>query len=98
MIKRYATAEEAISLLPNGETIHTFCDAPGGLVGADWDRTEIIGKIKASDKIELTGKTARALGHGLAIYNNDTKWKSEVLFVETDDAKLKEFDPEDADD
>lgn len=91
--RRYITAEEAISLLPEGNEIHTFYNVPFGLVGADWDRADILQKLAEADKIEIAGETARSIGHGLAVYDNDTKWQSEVLFVETDKYKLNEFDP-----
>lgn len=90
--RRYITAEEAISLLPEGNEIHTFYNVPFGLIGADWDRADIIQKLTEADKIEIAGETARSMGHGLAVYNNDTQWQSEVLFVETDKDKLNIFD------
>ena len=91
--RRFVTLAEAISLLPEGEYIHTFYNYPLGLVGADWDRAEIIQKFKKSDKIELTGTMARSTGHGLAVYNDNTKYQSEILFVTTDMEKLDAFDP-----
>lgn len=81
-------------MLPDGDYIHTFFNMPFGLLGADWSREDVIDKFKTSDKIELTGEQARSLGHGLAVYNNDTKKQSEILFVETDMKKLLSFDPE----
>ena len=92
-MRRYITAQEAISLLPDRDEIHTFYDEPFGLIGADWDRADVIQKITESDKIEITGEAARSLGHGIAVYNDDTKLQSEVLFVETDEEKLDAFDP-----
>lgn len=91
MKRRFITAEEAISLLPSGDTIHTFYNC-GVLIGGDWDRTGVIEKINRSDVIEITGEKARALGHGLAVYNKDTRLLSDVLFVETDKDKLDAFD------
>ncbi len=93
MKRRFITAEEAISLLPSGDTIHTFYNCGFSLIGGDWDRTGVIEKINRSDVIEITGEKARALGHGLAVYNKDTTLLSEVLFVETDKDKLDAFDP-----
>lgn len=92
--KKYITAEQAISLLPDGDAIHTFYDYGICLIGADWDREDVISRIKESDKIEITGYSARKMGHGIAVYNDDTKWQSEVLFIETDKTKLDELDPQ----
>lgn len=89
--KIYITAEQAINVLPEGEYIHTFYST-GILIGADWERAEIIEKIKSSDILELTGETARSMRHGLAVYNKDTKYLSDVLFVETDEEKLSELE------
>lgn len=92
-MRKFITVDEAINLLPEGDYIHTFFNMPFGLLGADWSREDVIDKFKTSDKIELTGEQARSLGHGLAVYNNDTKKQSEILFVETDIKKLLSFDP-----
>lgn len=91
-MRKFITVEEAVNLLPEGDYIHTFFNMPFGLLGADWSREDVIDKFKTSDKIELTGEQARSLGHGLAVYNNDTKKQSEILFVETDMKKLLSFD------
>ena len=93
-MRKFITVEEAVDLLPDGDYIHTFFNMPFGLLGADWSREDVIDKFKTSDKIELTGEQARSLGHGLAVYNNDTKKQSEILFVETNMKKLLSFDPQ----
>ena len=92
-MRRFITAEEAVTLLPDSDNIHTFIQTPVALLGAEWSREYIIDKLKTSDKIELAGEEARGLGHGLAFYNNDAKNLSEVSFVETDIKKLFRFDP-----
>ena len=86
--KRYITADEAIALLPEKEYIHTFYNTPPMLCGADWDKQEVIDKLKVADKIEIAGETARNMDHGLAVYNNDTKMQSEVEI----DVKDLDFD------
>lgn len=93
-MRKFITVEKAVDLLPKGDYIHTFFNMPFGLLGADWSREDVIDTLKTSDKIELTGELARGLGHGIAVYNNDTKKQSEILFVETDMKKLLSFDPE----
>lgn len=88
-MKTYITKEQAISVLPDGDSVHTFYDNPGfGLVGADWSRKDIINKIQGSEIVELTGKIARGMGHGICVYNEDTKLHSDILFIETDESKL----------
>lgn len=90
------TPEQAIELLPDGEWIHTFNNLAFGLIGADWTRDEVIEELRRCDTIEIAGNNARALGHGLAVYNSSTKLQSEVLFVETDEEKIKAYPLEEA--
>ena len=87
-MKTYLTKEQAISVLPDGETVHTFYNFGFGLVGADWERDDILDKIEKSDIVELAGQGARGMGHGICAYNKGTKWQSEILFIETDEKKL----------
>lgn len=42
----YLNANEAISVLPDENAIHTFYNMPFGLLGADWDRKDIEDKLK----------------------------------------------------
>ena len=88
----YITEQQAINILPKGETIHTFYNAAFGLFGADWSREEIIDKIKCSSFRELTGEQAKSMGHGLALYDETAKFQSDILFVETDEAALEELE------
>lgn len=91
-MRKIITADEAISLLPDNDNIHTFYNLPIGLLGADWSKEDIIDKLKKVDTIELTGETARRMNHGLAAYNKNAK-QSDVLFIETDKEKIDRFDP-----
>lgn len=88
MNRIYLSYDEAVSVLPKGEIIHTFCNVSTGLIGANWSRAEIENKLMASDYIEVTGEQAQALGHGICAYNKDTKWQSEILFIATDMDKI----------
>lgn len=90
--KRYITYEEAVSLLPDGDYVHTFYNGLFGLLGADWSREEILDKLRKSEVIELTESQARAMKHGMCAYNKDTKYHSDILFIETDADRLEEFD------
>lgn len=87
--RMYLSLDEALTVLPNSETIHTFYNLPNTLVGADWSKQDIEDKLKQSDIIEVCGDTARSMKHGICAYNEDTKWQSDILFIETDEEKLK---------
>ena len=92
-MKDYLNYNEAVSLLPNKDDIHTFYNTSFGLMGADWSRAEILKKLKESDiVIELTGEQARSMKHGMCAYNKNAKWQSEILFIETDEEKLNAFE------
>ena len=92
-MKYYLNYEEAVSLLPNGEGIHTFYNASFGLMGADWSREEILNKLKEKDiVIELTGEQAKSMKHGMCAYSKNAKYQSEILFIETDEEKLTAFE------
>ena len=92
MSKKYITYEEAVSLLPDGEYVHTFYNNAFGLVGADWSKEEILDKLRKSEIIELTGNLARSMNHGMCAYNKDTKRHSDILFIETDADRLQKMD------
>lgn len=98
MSRRYISYDEAVSLLPDGEMVHTFINEPFGLTGADWNRADVLDKLKKSDIIEITGKMARGTNHGICAYNKTTKYQSEILFIETDKERLETFDMEKEDD
>lgn len=94
MTKKFITPEEAINVLPGGETIHTFISNGVMLIGADWDREDVLKNINDPEYvIEITGPEARNLGHGLAVYLKNCTKLSEVLFVETDKERLDALDP-----
>ena len=92
--KRLLTAEEAVSLLPDTEEIHTQIQRGMMFIGAYWSRDDIIDKIHKSEIREITGPFARGMGHGLALYNKNAKYQSDILFVETDKERLDTFDPQ----
>jgi hypothetical protein len=72
----FLTAEQAIAMLPDGDTIHTFRSTGFALLGCDFRRDEVLAIIERG-KCELAGDIATGMGHGLAI--NYGSW----LFVET---------------
>jgi hypothetical protein len=71
------TPAEAIALLPDKDSIHTFRQAGGTLLGADWDRKDLIKALNKYDA-EVTGENAQALGHGMAFRD-----EYGYLFIET---------------
>ena len=91
-MKKYITKEQAMYILPNGDSVHTFINSGIGLCGADWDRESILEKIQKSDILELTGESAKGMGHGLCAYNKDTVKLGDVLFIETDMKRLQEVE------
>ena len=91
-MKKIITSEEAIELLPEGDEIHTFYNMGMIIIGADWEREDVIEKLEAVDVIELTGECARSMNHGICAYNHGCL-QAEILFIETDMAKLNSFDP-----
>ena len=90
--KRMLTAEEAISILPDSDEIHTQIQKGMMFIGADWSREDIIDKIHKSEIREITGPFARGMGHGLVLYNKNAKYQSDLLFVETDKERLDALD------
>lgn len=90
MEKRTLTTEEAINLLNDSESIHTFRNAGNTLIGADNDRSDIIDRIKKhSETLELAGEMARAMKHALLL-SDDVGY----LFIDVNIDKLNEFDPQ----
>ena len=77
--KEFISFEQAIKMLPDEERIHTFRNKGPVLLGADYDRISLIETMKKfQDKIEISGKNAMELGHGLALIDDKG-----ALFIET---------------
>ena len=93
-MKKYITPEQAISVLPDGDSVHTFYNPGFGLVGADWSRADIEDKLKASDIIELTGPVARRMGHGICAYSKNAIYQSDILYIETDETRISGLEKE----
>ena len=74
------TYDEAVALLPDGDTVHTFMQAGPVLIGADWERAKILELLRlAGPEIELAGPAAQDTGHGMAAYDAD----GTAVFIET---------------
>lgn len=93
-MKIYITKEQAVSILPDGESVHTFMNAGFVLVGADWSREDILDKLGKSDILELAGAGARGLGHGICAYDKTAKTQGDLLFIETNEEKLAALEKE----
>lgn len=68
---------DAVSMLPDGERIHTFRSGGRVLVGADWPRAELVAAIEEHGA-ELSGEMATAMQHGICLFDH-VGW----LFIET---------------
>ena len=87
MDKLFITPQQAISLLNEGDEIHTFRNTGGFLLGCNYDRESLIELLEAnSDKIEIAGEQATQLKHGVVL--EDDKG---YLFIETNEQNLNEF-------
>lgn len=78
----FITFEQALSVIPDREEIHTFRSLPNALFGTDWPKEDIEKKLQESDRIEIAGEMARGMGHGICACNKGMSM-SEVLFIET---------------
>ncbi len=74
------TYDEAVALLPDGDSIHTFVQAGPAIIGADWDRADVLALLGRTDRREVTGPEAQGMGHGLAASLSVT---GEPVFIET---------------
>ena len=72
--------DDAVAMLPDEDTVHTFVNAPFGLLGADWSREDILELLK-SGKPELSGKMATNMDHGIIAWRGGGK--GEAVFIET---------------
>ncbi len=71
------TYEEAVAMLPDDDRIHTYVQGGPCLIGADWDREDILSLIREQGA-RLTGPDASSRKHGLAVLR-----RSGPLFIET---------------
>lgn len=74
------TAEQAEAMLPEGDYVHTFVNAAGILLGADWERESVLKRFRDGTKQppELAGAIATSMNHGICFWDGD-HW----VFVET---------------
>ena len=82
--KEFLTFDEAVARLPISEMVHTFRQAGFALLGADWEKEELINALCKAKVIEVTGAQAQAINHGMAI-KDENGW----LFIETANVKVR---------
>jgi hypothetical protein len=76
------TYDEAVARLPRGERIHTFVQAGPMLIGADWDREQVLALFRANeDAIHESGEQAQGMNHGIAVL--DAERDGRPVFIET---------------
>ena len=82
MSNRYTiTPDEAMSILPDGDIIHT-ATVNGMWIGADWTREAVDDHLRKAGGAQLAGATATSMGHGLCLH------AGRRLFAATDSARL----------
>lgn len=64
--RRVVPIDEAIRRIGDAETVHTFMNAPFGLIGADHERKQLIAAMRKHG-VEESGDGASAMGHTLVI-------------------------------
>ena len=75
MENRKLTVEEAISLMPDGKTIHVYCNPNGMLIGADWKRKDAIKEFEANpNTIQVGGEMCRRMNHAIVVLKDDGNW------------------------
>jgi hypothetical protein len=91
------TPEQAKSLLPDCDRIHTFRALRGILIGSDNDKSRIIEIIEQNpERIEIGGNECQSRGHGLVVWTESILpgIDFEPLFIEADREKLRVLENE----
>lgn len=89
MPKLPISLKQALQLVKiNDEQIHTYTNPKQGvLIGYSYTIKELTILLKDNyDKIEISGKSAIAINHGICVF-----YYGEPLFIETDPEKLSKF-------
>jgi hypothetical protein len=80
------TADEAISLLCEGEHVHNYVNPGAGLfIGCDFDRDEAEKYIREAVQREIGGDNCKRMKHALVVW----KTEKDLSFFETDMAKVE---------
>lgn len=73
MSRLILTPDEAIGLLPEGDTIHNFAQGGFVLIGADYSRDEAVVAIREAVQIEIGGDGCKAMKHPLVVWSAENK-------------------------
>lgn len=80
------TAEEAESLLVDGDYIHSYRNPAAGMfLGCDFDRAQAIEAIRTAHALEIGGDNCKRMKHGLVVWDSPTS----LFFFQTDPAKVE---------
>lgn len=88
------TLDEAISAISFNEdaSVHTFINTGGILVGADHDRSSLVDKMFAADRIEIGGEMCKQLKHAIVVWPKGAKMQSDLLFVASKPERIEELE------
>jgi hypothetical protein len=62
------TPDQAESLLPPGQRIHSFVNPPWGFVGCDSSREAVVWLIRQAKLLEIGGERAKRMKHALVVH------------------------------
>jgi hypothetical protein len=62
------TPDQAESLLPAGERVHSFVNPPWGFVGCDSSRKAVVRLIREAKLIEIGDEHAKRMKHALVVH------------------------------
>ena len=69
------TPDQAESLLPHGERVHSFVNPPWGFVACDSSRKAVIRLIHEAKLLEIGGERAKRMKHALVVYAREGGYK-----------------------
>jgi hypothetical protein len=79
------TPDQAESLLPAGERVHSLVNPPWGFVGCDSPREAVVRLIREAKLLEIGGERAKQMKHALVVHARDGGCK----FFATDMEKVE---------
>ena len=72
------TPEQLDAMMPPGEEVHTFMQAGYAILGAHWNRKEILDAARKNGA-ELSGDAATKMRHGAVTWDDEKR----AVFIET---------------
>jgi hypothetical protein len=86
------TADQAESLLPPGEHVHSFVSPPWGFVGCHNSRKNALRRIRDAKLIEIGGERAKRIKHALVVHAREggcTLFATDMEKVEALEQRLR---------